>query len=67
MKTSATEEIALDGSRFLSSVGVVIPVWEPGSELVSLVRSLVEAGCGAILVVEAACKGRACFVSGARR
>lgn len=52
MKSQLSEEIVLHGSRFLSSAGVVIPVWEPGSEPVGLVNSLAEAGCGAILVVE---------------
>ena len=52
MKTYSTEQNVLASSRFPSSVGVVIPVWQPGSRLVPLVHSLAEAGCGAILVVD---------------
>lgn len=52
MQSDPTQEIVPESDSFPSSVAVLIPAWQPGSELVELVRSLAETGCGAILVVD---------------
>lgn len=52
MKSYPPKQNVPANSRFPSSVGVVIPVWQPGPGLVPLVHSLAEAGCQAILVVD---------------
>lgn len=52
MKSQPDEKIELQSAPFPSSVAVLIPAWQPSSELVSLVRSLIQSGCNSILVVD---------------
>lgn len=52
MNSHSTEQIAPQPSHFPSSVAVVIPAWQPRSQLAALVHSLAETGCRAILVVD---------------